>query len=66
MGAGRWLDHPFGRRDLAALQRGVPQVPGFDADGTALIGVSWAGSADPARTDLALRWLPEDVIRAFA
>jgi hypothetical protein len=65
-GSVKWLDHPFGSRDLAALRRGVPQVPGFDADETALIGVSCAGFADSALTDLALRWLPEDVIRAFA
>lgn len=65
-GSVKWLDHPFGPRDLAALQRGAPQVPGFDSDGTALIGVSSAGFADSAATGLALRWRPEDVIRAFA
>jgi uncharacterized protein len=27
-GSVKWLDHPFGSRDLAALQRGAPQVPG--------------------------------------
>jgi hypothetical protein len=65
-GSVKWLDHPFGSRDLAALQRGAPQVPGFDPGGTALIGVSRAGFADSALTDLALRWLPEDVVRSFA
>ncbi|MGD0241573.1 MAG: hypothetical protein ABSB59_14775 [Streptosporangiaceae bacterium] len=64
-GSVKWLDHPLGSRDLAALQRGAPQVPGFDPGETALIGVSRAGFADSALTDLALRWLPEDVVRAF-
>jgi AAA+ ATPase superfamily predicted ATPase len=65
-GSVKWLDHPFGSRDLAALQRGAPQVPGFDPGETVLIGVSRASFADLAPTDLALRWLPEDVVRAFA
>jgi AAA+ ATPase superfamily predicted ATPase len=65
-GSVKWLDHPFGSRDLAALQHGAPQVPGFDAEETALIGVSCAGFADAAATNLALRWLPADVVGAFA
>jgi AAA+ ATPase superfamily predicted ATPase len=65
-GSVKWLDHPFGRRDLAALQRGAPQVPGLDPDATALIGVSRAGFTDSALTELALRWLPDDIVRAFA
>lgn len=65
-GSVKWLDHPFGSRDLAALQRGVAQVPGFDSEETALIGVSCAGFADAAVTNLALRWLPADVVGAFA
>jgi hypothetical protein len=65
-GSVKWLDHPFGRRDLAALQRGAPRVPGFDPGETALIGVSRVGFTDSALTDLALRWLPDDIIRAFA
>lgn len=65
-GSVTWLDHPFGGRDLAALQRGAPQVPGFDPGETALIGVSWAGFADAAAANLALAWLPQDIIGAFA
>lgn len=65
-GSVKWLDHPFGSRDLAALQRGAPQVPGFNPEETALIGVSCAGFVDAAATDLALRWLPADVVDAFA
>jgi len=65
-GSVKWLDHPFGRRDLAALQRGATQVPGFNSEETALIGVSCAGFADAATTNLALRWLPADVVGAFA
>jgi uncharacterized protein len=65
-GSVKWLDHPFGRRDLAALQRGAPQVPGFDPGETALIGVSCTGFTDSAATDLALCWLPRDIVSAFA
>jgi uncharacterized protein len=65
-GSVKWLDHPFGSRDLAALQRGAVQVPGFDPEETALIGVSCAGFVDAAATNLALRWLPVDVVGAFA
>jgi uncharacterized protein len=65
-GSVKWLDHPFGSRDLAALQRGAPHVPGFNPEETALIGVSCAGFVDAAATDLALRWLPADVVGAFA
>jgi uncharacterized protein len=64
-GSIKWLDHPFGTRDLTVLQRGAPHVPGFDPGETALIGVSRTGFADSAPTNLALCWLPEDIIRAF-
>jgi len=66
VGSVKWLDHPFGRRDLAALQLGALQVPGFDPHQTALIGVSCTGFEDSAATDLALCWVPEDIVDAFA
>lgn len=65
-GSVKWLDHPFGSRDLAALQRSAPQVPGFDPAETALISVSCAGFTDSAAMSLALHWLPEDILDAFA
>jgi uncharacterized protein len=65
-GSVKWLEHPFGSRDLAALQRGAPQVPGFDPGETALVSVSCTGFTDSVDSGLALRWLPEDVISAFA
>ena len=65
-GSVKWLEHPFGGRDLAVLQRDAQLVPGFESGETALIGVSRTGFADSASIDLALRWLPEDIIRAFA
>jgi uncharacterized protein len=65
-GSVKWLDHPFGSRDLATLQRGATQVPGFDPGDTALVSVSCAGFTDSAAMGLALRWLPEDVISAFS
>jgi hypothetical protein len=64
-GSVKWLDHPFGSRDLASLQRGAPLVPGFDPDETALISVSCTGFTDSAAANLALCWEPEDIIRAF-
>ena len=66
VGSVKWLDQPFGRRDLAALQRGAPQVPGFNPRETALISVSCTGFTDSAATGLALCWLPGDVVGAFA
>jgi hypothetical protein len=65
-GSVKWVDHPFGSRDLSALQRGAPQVPGFDPGETSLIGVSSTGFTDSAAANLALRWLPDDIISAFA
>jgi hypothetical protein len=65
-GSVKWLDHPFGGPDLAALQRTAPQVPGFDPSQAAIIGVSRSGFTGSAATDLALCWLPEDIIGAFA
>jgi uncharacterized protein len=64
-GSVKWLDHPFGRRDLAALQRDAPQVPGYDPGETALIAVSCAGFTDSAAADLALCWRPADIVGAF-
>jgi AAA+ ATPase superfamily predicted ATPase len=65
-GSVKWLDSPFGSRDLAALQRGVTHVPGYEPDQTALISVSCSGFTDTMAESLALAWRPEDVVRAFA
>ena len=65
-GSVKWLDHPFGSRELAELQRAAPRVPGFDPGETALISVSRTGSTDSAAASLALSWVPEDIISAFA
>ena len=65
VGSVKWLDRQFGGPDLATLQRGAPHVPGFEPGQTAMIGVSRGGFNDSAAADLALRWLPEDVIGAF-
>jgi hypothetical protein len=66
VGSVKWLHRPFGRPELGALQRAALQVPGFDPGKTALIGVSGTGFTDSAAADLALRWLPEDIVGAFA
>jgi uncharacterized protein len=65
-GSAKWLDQPFGTRELAELQRAAPQVPGFDPGETALVAVSRTGFTDAAATGLALCWLPKDIINAFA
>jgi uncharacterized protein len=65
-GSVKWLEHRFGSRELAELQRAAPQVPGFDPGETALISVSRTGFTDSAATSLALCWVPEDIISAFA
>ncbi len=65
-GSVKWLDQPFGTRELVELQRAAPQVPGFDLGETALISVSRTGFTDSAATSLALCWLPEDIVSAFA
>lgn len=63
-GSIKWLDRPFDGHDLAALQRGVGQVPGFRHGDTALVAVSRAGFADTVTAHLALRWQAPDVISA--
>lgn len=65
-GSVKWLDQPFDSHDLAALQRGAGQLPGFEHGGTALVAVSRAGFAERAADQLALRWQPSDVVSAFA
>ena len=66
VGSVKWLDHPFGSRELAGLRRAGPRVPGFDPGETALISVSRTGFTDSAAASLELCWLPEDVISAFS
>jgi AAA+ ATPase superfamily predicted ATPase len=64
-GSVKWLNHPFGSKELADLQRAAPQVPGFDPGKTALVSVSRAGFTDSTAATLALRWHPQDIINAF-
>jgi uncharacterized protein len=65
-GSVKWLDQPFDTRDLATLQRGVVQIPGFEHGDTALVAVSRAGFTDKSADHIALRWQPSDVVSAFA
>jgi hypothetical protein len=65
-GSVKWLDQPLNTHDLAALQRGAVQVPGFEPGETALVAVSRAGFADRTTDQLALCWQPSDVVSAFA
>jgi uncharacterized protein len=66
VGSVKWLDRPFGDHDLAELKRGAAQVPGFDPGRTALIAASATSFSDAAADGLALRWLPADIVAAFA
>lgn len=65
-GSVKWHDQPLDGHDLAALQRGAVQVPGFEHGDTALVAVSRAGFADGLPSQLALCWQPSDVVSAFA
>jgi hypothetical protein len=65
-GSVKWLNGPFDQRDLAALQHGAPQVPGFVPGTTQLAVVSLSGTADDLdTTSLGLLWGPQDVVAAW-
>ncbi len=61
-----WLDRRFDDRDLGALRRVAPYVPGFDPGSAGLVAVSLSGfSGDAAAGQLAVRWGPEEVVGAY-
>jgi hypothetical protein len=64
-GSVKWLSRPFEVADLAALQAGAVEVPGFEPGKTALVVVSRSGVADAAARQVALCWGPAEVIAAF-
>jgi hypothetical protein len=65
-GSVKWLKREFDGGDLAALQRGVVAVPGFELGTTGLIAVSRAGVSDTVSSQVALCWGAEEVVAAFA
>ena len=65
-GSVKWLEQPFGSRDLSALQRDSVHVPGVEAGTTPLVAASKAGFSDGTASHLALHWGPADIIGAFA
>jgi AAA+ ATPase superfamily predicted ATPase len=65
-GSVKWLNGPFDQHDLAALQQGAPQVPGFLPGTTGLAVVSLSGVADGLdTTGIGLVWGPEHVVAAW-
>jgi len=64
-GSVTWLSRPFDDRDLAALRRNAPFVPGFDPWATGLVAVSLGGFSAAAAGRLAVRWGPEEVVAAY-
>lgn len=67
-GSVKWLASPFDQHDLAALQRGAAQVPGFtsDADGRLAV-VSLSGTVGPMGHGDAVElvWGAGDVVSAW-
>lgn len=66
VGSIKWLETPFDNHDVAALQRGAMQVPGFDPGRTGLAVVSLSGLAKGVAHDgVELVWSCEDVLAAW-
>ncbi|GAA2737396.1 ATP-binding protein [Actinocorallia aurantiaca] len=65
-GSVKWLAAPFDAHDLAALRRGVVQIPGYDPASTALAVSSLTGlSPDIDPGDIGLLWGPEEMVGAW-
>jgi uncharacterized protein len=62
VGSIKWRGGAFDQRDLAALQQGATQVPGF-APETGLVVVSLSGVTG---VDADLVWGPSDVVSAWS
>jgi hypothetical protein len=60
-----WLSRPFDDRDLGALRRAAPFVPGFDPASAGLVAVSLRGFSATTAARLAVCWGPEEVIAAY-
>jgi hypothetical protein len=65
-GSAKWLASPFDQHDLAALQTGAAQIPGFTSGTTGLAVVSLSGTTGPM-TDggVELVWGARDVVAAW-
>lgn len=56
-GSVKWLQSPFDGRDLAALDRAAPSIPGFNPETAGLVAVSRASVSDRIdRSRLGLVW----------
>jgi hypothetical protein len=65
-GSVKWLSSPFDHHDLAALQMGAAQVPGFAPGSTGLAVVSLSGTTGPmSDAGVELVWSARDVVSAW-
>ncbi|MEV2210781.1 ATP-binding protein [Streptomyces sp. NPDC050997] len=65
-GSVKWLSSPFDHHDLAALQTGAAQVPGFVPGSTGLAVVSLSGTTGPmADAGVELVWSARNVVSAW-
>ncbi len=65
-GSVKWLQGPFDGRDLAALERSSPAIPGFEPSEAGLVVVSRSGLSERVDRDrLSVAWGPEDLLDAW-
>jgi hypothetical protein len=63
-GSIKWVSTPFDRANLAALQHGAAQIPGFEPGRTGLVAVCRSGSELPAGA-VDLFWGPSELLGAW-
>ncbi|WP_026925442.1 ATP-binding protein [Glycomyces arizonensis] len=65
-GSVKWLEGPFDGRDLAALERSSPMIPGFESGEAGLVVVSRSGLSDRVDRDrISTAWGPQDLLDAW-
>ncbi|WP_100448700.1 ATP-binding protein [Glycomyces xiaoerkulensis] len=65
-GSIKWLQGPFDGRDLAALERSAPAIPGFEPEESGLVAVSRSGTSERIDRDrLSLVWGPDEILNAW-
>ncbi|MFD5112164.1 hypothetical protein ACFWNG_07620 [Streptomyces sp. NPDC058391] len=65
-GSVKWLGRPFDHHDLAALEQGAAQMPGFAPDTGGLVVATLSGTTGITGTDrVDLVWGPRDVVAAW-
>lgn len=65
-GSVKWLQGPFDGRDLTALERSAPTIPGFEPAEAGLVVVSRSGLSDRVDRDrIGVAWGPGDLLDAW-